>query len=76
MRFVLCILHKSISHRNKNTTLNKKRKGSSLKRCLFIYTLSNFFLVNDCYFPDRSDCVCSEFTVGLPDVRTPCTATR
>ena len=51
MRFVLCILHKSISHRNKNTTLNKKRKGSSLKRRLFIYTLSNFSLVNDCYFP-------------------------
>ena len=27
MCFVLYILHKSISHRNKNTTLNKKRKG-------------------------------------------------
>lgn len=45
MCFVLYILHKSISHRNKNTTLNKKRKGSSLKRCLFIYTLSIFPLL-------------------------------
>ena len=51
MCFVLCMLHKGISHRNKNTTLNKKRKGSSLKRRLFIYTLSNLSLVNDCYFP-------------------------
>ena len=30
--------------------LNKKRKGDSLKCRLFIYTLANFFLVNDCYF--------------------------
>ena len=50
MRFVLCMLHKSISHRNKNTTLNKKRKGSSLKRCLFIYILSNFSLLMTAIF--------------------------
>lgn len=50
MCFVLCMLHKSISHRNKNATLNKKRKGGSLKCRIFIYTLSNFFLINDCYF--------------------------
>ena len=45
MCFVLCTLHKSISHRNKNATLNKKRKGGSLKCRLFIYTFANFFLL-------------------------------
>ena len=51
MCFVLCTLHKSISHKNKNATLNKKKKRRLFEMPPFHLYFSQFFLVNDCYFP-------------------------
>ena len=43
MCFVLYMLHKSISHRNKNTTLNKKKKRQLFETLPFHLYFIQFF---------------------------------